>query len=120
MLLAGVLFTAAIITSCQEDNSATTDNLVSKEVLARIWELGYNNENVQKIEEGYLVEGDIILTEENLLDHSDHTTLRIAETEQYRTTNLVTGVPRVITVSMGSTLAAVPGYSSALTTAIAR
>jgi hypothetical protein len=45
----------------------------------------------KKLEEGYLVEGDIILTEEDLQITVDPLTLRIAENEQYRTNNLVTG-----------------------------
>lgn len=75
---------------------------------------------VQKIDEGYLVEGDIILTEEDLQGHGDYTTLRIAETEQYRTTNLVTGLPRTITVSIDTRLTDVPGYSQAFAEFIAR
>jgi hypothetical protein len=82
--------------------------------------MGFSNENVQKIEEGYLVEGDIILTEEDLQITVDPLTLRIAETEQYRTNNLVTGLPRTINVSMDSQLNGTAGYSAALDVAIAR
>lgn len=111
---------ALLFVSCQQENLAGSEKAVSKEVLDKIWNLGFSNENVQKVEEGYLVEGDIILTEENLHDHSDHVTLRIAETEQYRTTNLVTGLPRVITVSVDPKLVEIPGYSSAADVAIGR
>ena len=45
--------------------------------------------------------------------------LRIANTEQYRTTNLVSG-PRNITVSLDSKLAAIAGYSQALTEMVNR
>ena len=118
-LLACAFVAGALFLSCQQDDAVNTEKLVSRAVLDRIWELGYSNENVQKIEEGYLVEGDIILTEENLKGHDDHTTLRIAETEQYRTTNLVTA-PRTITVSIDTRLTDIPGYSAALDVVIAR
>lgn len=119
-LVAGLAMMALLFHSCQEDQAASKDNLVSKEVLDRIWEMGFSNENVSRIEEGYLVEGDIILTEEDLHDHGDHTTLRIAEVEQYRTNNVVTGLPRVITVSMDDNLNSTAGYSQALVVALAR
>lgn len=118
-LLASALVLATLFLSCQEDNSAVSEKQISKAVLDQIWNLGFSNENVQKIDEGYLVEGDIILTEENLNDHSDHTTLRIAETEQYRTNNLV-NAPRTITVSIDTKLTDLNGYSAALDEAIAR
>ena len=120
VLLAAIFTTASLFLSCQNDNSVSPDSLVSKQILDRIWDLGFSIENVQKIEEGYLVEGDIILTEADLNDHGDHITLRIADTEQYRTTNLVTGTPRTITVSMDAQLNGIAGYSAALDTAIAR
>ena len=119
-LLVGVVMTATIFVACQDDQGAAPDHQVSKAVLDRIWDMGFSKENVQKIEEGYLVEGDIILTEEDLQITVDPLTLRIAETEQYRTTNLVTGLPRTITVSMDSQLNGTAGYSAALDVAIAR
>lgn len=112
--------TGSLFISCQEDNAAATENVVGKQVLDQIWKLGYSTENVQKIEEGYLVEGDIILTDEDLQDHGDHLSMRIAESEQYNTFNLVTGLPRVITVSMDANLTSTPGYDAALDVAVAR
>lgn len=120
MLFVGILMTGSLFISCQEDNAATAENVVGKQVLDQINQLGYSTENVQKIEEGYLVEGDIILTDEDLQDHSDHLSMRIAESEQYNTFNLVTGLPRVITVSMDANLTSTPGYDAALDVAVAR
>ncbi len=117
-LMAGALIFASLFLSCQEDNAVASEKLVSQAVLDKIWSLGFSNEDVQKIDEGYLVEGDIILTEENLLGHDDYMDMRIAETEQYRTTNLVT--PQVITVSIDTKLTDMAGYSSALDVVIAR
>jgi hypothetical protein len=120
MLLAGILMTGSLFISCQEDNAAAAENVVGKQVLDQISRLGYSTENVQKIDEGYLVEGDIILTDNDLQDHGDHLSLRIAESEQYNTFNLVTGLPRVITVSMDANLTSTPGYDAALDVAVAR
>ena len=119
-LLAGLVMTAMIFYSCQEDQGVAPDKHISKEVLDRIWDIGFNNQNVQKIEEGYLVEGDIILTDEDLRVQLDPLTLRIAETEQYRTFNLVSPASQTITVSMDANLNSTPGYSQALDMAIAR
>lgn len=118
LLLACSLCTATLFLSCQEDNGKTSTE-VSQEVLDQIWKLGYSNVDVIKIDEGYLVEGDIILTEENLHGHGDYTTLRIAETEQYRTTNQV-NAPRTITISVDPNLTALAGYSAAVDEMIAR
>lgn len=82
----------AEVTEKQEEISAST--------LAQIKKLGFNTHEAQKVENGYLVEGDILLTEENLKEAAVNTSLNIAETEQYRTTNIVKNLPRAITVSV--------------------
>ena len=119
-VLAGILVLAFSFSACQQDDSAVVDKTIPKTVLDQIWNLGFSNENVQKIDEGYLVEGDIVLTQENLDDHADHVTLRIADTEQYRTTNLVTGLPRTITVSVDTKLTEITGYTQAVNEALNR
>jgi hypothetical protein len=95
-------FAVACITaslfSCKKD--AKTTDAVDQATLSQIAHLGFSTTNVQKIDEGYLVEGDIILTENNLNETVTSPTLRIADNEQYRTTNLVKGLPRTITVSV--------------------
>jgi hypothetical protein len=105
--------------SCQkaEENLEKTPD-VSKETLAKIEKMGFSPDVVIKHNGGYIVEGDIFLTESELNDAHSHasTELRVAETEQYRTYNLVTGT-RTITVSV-SNLPAV--YAEATNTAIAR
>jgi len=71
----------------------------------RLKTLGFGTEGVIKEEDHYIVEGDILLHEEDLQRINFHENfLRIAETEQYRTTNLVTGTPRVITLSKDNKL----------------
>ncbi|MBO9672296.1 MAG: hypothetical protein J7577_02555 [Sphingobacteriaceae bacterium] len=113
-----LLFTT--LYSCKTNNTESevqnkTD--ISADKLAKIKSLGFSTDNLRKIDEGYLVEGDILLTDDNLTETSKGANLNIAETEQYRTTNIVTSLPRVITVSV-TNLPQV--YSDAVNTMISR
>lgn len=107
------------ITSCKKDSSMAGAEEISDATLQKIYAQGFGTSNVQKIEEGYLVEGDIILTEEFLNSTPGGNFLRIADVEQYRTTNLVSG-PRTITVALDSKLAALPGYAQGLAEVVNR
>lgn len=112
--LAFLLIAGFTITSCKKevkDEAASEE--ISQETLTKIYNHGFGTTNVQRVEEGYLVEGDIILTEEYLNSVPGGNLLRIANNEQYHTTNLVDG-PRVITVSLDSKLSSLAGYSTAL------
>jgi hypothetical protein len=110
---------SVMLFSCQKDKTlSTTTQGVSGDVLLQIKALGFGTSNVQKHDDGYLVEGDIILTPEILGRNVNGSLLRVANAEQYRTTNLVTGLPRNITVSVASNLSA--GYVQAADAAIAR
>ena len=55
-----------IISSCSKEKQESTEDIIPQETLAKIAKLGFGISDVQKIDEGYLVEGDIILTEKNL------------------------------------------------------
>jgi hypothetical protein len=108
----------AIISSCSKEKQAPETAEISQETLSKISALGFSTNDVQKIDEGYLVEGDMILTDKNLNETPNSPALRIANVEQYRTTNLVTaGGGRNITVSTTSTST---GFIAALDAAIAR
>lgn len=107
LLTAGVM-----IISCKKEVTIAEEE-ISEETLSKIYEHGFGTSNVQRVEEGYLVEGDIILTEEFLNSVPGGNFLRIANEEQYRTTNLVDG-PRTITVSLDNKLRALAGYTAAL------
>ena len=111
--LAILLIAGFAITSCKKEVKDPAEEQISQETLAKIASHGFGTSNVQKDEGGYLVEGDIILTEEFLNSTPGGNLLRIANNEQYRTTNLVNG-PRFITVSLDSKLSALPGYTAAL------
>lgn len=117
--LAFLLIAGFAITSCKKEVKEPVQEEISQETLTKIYNHGFGTDNVQKVEEGYLVEGDIILTEEYLNSVPGGNFLRIANNEQYRTTNLVSA-PRVITVSLDSKLSSLAGYSQALATMVSR
>ena len=105
--------------SCKRENVATL-NEVSPTALQKIKAQGFSTDNVRKVDNGYLVEGDIVLTEENLNAQSTSPNLLIASDEQYRTTNLVKALPRTITVSVSGTLAGLAVWSAATDALISR
>jgi hypothetical protein len=107
-----------VIIACQPDENVVSKNDVQPDVLDKIHALGFSTENVQAIDGGYLVEGDIMLHDHDLNSTADTKLLRIAEVEHYRTNNLVTSLPRTIRVAISSTLPA--AYVSALDEAIRR
>lgn len=108
-----------LVTGCKKNDQVRETEPVSNDVLDRIFQLGFSNKNVIKDEDGnYLVEGDIVLSAASLGSSPDRQFLRVGTEEQYRTNNLVTGLPRVITVSIDSKLPA--SYVPALDEALAR
>ena len=116
--LAFLLIAGFAITSCKKEVKDAAQEEISQEVLAQIKDLGFSTSGVQKIDEGYLVEGDIVLTPDRLTERPTSPSLRIAEVEQYNTFNLVTGLPRTITVSSSGSVSA--GVSNAINDAIGR
>jgi hypothetical protein len=101
-LLAACLSAGALFVSCQKEQTSasqqTDQNGVSQTALSQISARGFSTAGVRKVEGGYLVEGDILLEEQDLMSSSTTPNLRIAETEQYRTNNLVKSLPRTVTV----------------------
>lgn len=87
------------LVSCKKDAQPVSEE-VSQSVKDQITALGFTSANAQKIDEGYLVEGDIIITPELLNSSPQSQFLRVGDEEQYRTTNLVKSLPRTITVSL--------------------
>jgi hypothetical protein len=99
MPLAAVCVTAMTFVACKKNASVAPEtNAISDATMTQIKALGFSTQNVQKVDEGYLVEGDIVLTPELLNSTPDQKLLRIANNEQYRTTNLVQRLPRTFTV----------------------
>lgn len=99
MLMVSAL--SVLLFSCQKDKALTENNdQITESELAQVRALGFGTNNVQRHEDGLLVEGDIVLTKEALNGSAESKLLRIAEVEQYHTFNLVTGLPRTVTVSL--------------------
>jgi hypothetical protein len=107
-----------VFNSCKKELKQESVATVSSSVKDKISKLGFSTQNVAVHEDGYLVEGDIIITEKELDAVPSAQFLRIGGEEQYRTYNLVTALPRVITVSISSRLPS--SYVSALDLAISR
>jgi hypothetical protein len=109
---------AVTLFSCQKQEAPTVNEPISQDVLAAISKAGFSTEGVIREEGGYVVEGDIFIDDNHLRTQPQWGTLSVPNAEQYRTTNLVTGLPRVITISLDSKFSS--GYSSALNEMIAR
>ena len=110
--------TTLILTGCKREAVQPQPDGISKETLNKIYNLGFGTKDVQRHEDGYLVEGDIIITESLLNSVPEQKLLQIANTEQYRTTNLVKALPRNITVALSTNLPA--SYKAALTEMVRR
>jgi hypothetical protein len=92
------------LTSCKKEVKTAVDE-IPQSVKDLIYAAGFGTSNIQKVDEGYLVEGDIILTPEYLNNHPQQMLLRAGEEEQYHTTNLVsTNGSRNINVSLSTRL----------------
>ncbi len=90
-------------------NKATTEIIepeISDDVINSIKAMGLSTTNMIVEDGGYIVEGDIFIPAAELKRSIAGALLRIGGTEQYRTTNLVTGLPRVITVALSSKIKA--------------
>ncbi|GHA73783.1 hypothetical protein GCM10007389_29190 [Pontibacter akesuensis] len=67
--------------------------------------MGFSTHDVQRLEGGYLVEGDIMLSEKDLTSYHEQKALRVGESEQYRTNNLVSvGTSRTIDIAVSTSL----------------
>jgi hypothetical protein len=107
--------------SCKKEIKQDAASTVSEEVINKIHHLGFSTKNVSVHEDGYLVEGDIVITERDLNSVPAGRFLRVGEVEQYRTTNLVSvngSTVRTIRVGISSQLPA--SYVAALDEAILR
>lgn len=120
LLIALAAVISAGIYSCVRDNGG--EELlptVPEDVKAKIVRLGFNPKDAYVHADGYIVEGDIFLRKQDLdADLSLSPNLIIAQEEQYRTFNLVTGLPRTITISTSGSLTT--NLNNAINAAIAR
>ena len=110
-----VLFSFNLISCKKQINGAEE---VSQSVKTKILALGFSTDNIQRIEGGYLAEGDIVLSESELDLKPQTRFLRIGGNEQYRTYNLLTALPRTVTINISGKFSFV--YAAALDEAIRR
>lgn len=81
---------ALMFTACTKDVKETqTSEKIDAATIALIKAKGFGTNDVQKIAEGYLVEGDIVLRHDDLQTASTSPNMLIAQEEQYRTFNVV-------------------------------
>lgn len=85
--------------SCRKENPVQDPSgPIPTTVIERLKALGFNINDIVRVDSGYLVEKDIFLHDRDLEKFAVGLTLRIAETEQYSTIQLVSGLPRTIRV----------------------
>lgn len=118
-LLLLAVFSSVIYQSCKKgDHTAgVKEHVITEDVKQQIKSLGFSTRDIRSTTGGYIVEGDIFLSYMALNHATTFSKLRVANNEQYRTTNLITRLPRVITLSVSNLP---PVYSAATDIAIAR
>jgi hypothetical protein len=99
------LLMALLFNACKKASDTTQTNAVSTQVLAQLTTMGFNTTGAQQVSGGYLVEGDIFVADADLGITVQSPEMVIANEEHYRTNNLVTGLPRRITVSTNTSQA---------------
>jgi predicted Zn-dependent protease len=89
-LTMGLVATVALtFTACKKETRAEAEDAISQSELAEIRAQGFSTQGVQKAEGGYIVEGDIFISREQLRENPTSPNMIIAQEEQYRTFNLV-------------------------------
>ena len=101
-----VVLASGIFYSCQQDQQAVDPYSISSDVRNQLISLGFDvvKHPPMSFDDGYLVEGDIYLTPSDL--SSMERGKRVPTVEQYSTNQLVTALPRTITVYMPTNFSA--------------
>ncbi len=97
-----LLFASPVFFSCQKTNDAKSVQQyaeIPNEVIDQLTAKGFSTDGITAVDGGYLVEGDLFFSAESLSKTQVGPNLVVGQEEQYRTTNLVSGLPRVITIS---------------------
>lgn len=97
--LACLLFFSVFFMYCRQESKVMPKEIDS-DVIRKIASAGFSTNSVVDVDSGYIVEGDIFLRKDLLDIKPNSPILRIAESEQYRTNILVTGLPKVITIAV--------------------
>jgi hypothetical protein len=102
--------------SCQKSNQPEPDTIPAA-VIARVQSLNLSTSDLKKTDGGYIAEQDIFLSNEFLASDAKMTHYTTLHEDHYRTSNLVTGLPRTISARYTGTLSVA---SNAINTALAR
>ncbi|MBO9727060.1 MAG: hypothetical protein J7623_00330 [Chitinophaga sp.] len=118
-LFACVAAGAVSLSACKKKDSTppVDPNIISVAINGKINALGFDTLNAVKRDGGYLVEGDLFLTDKDLDNVHGYTVLSIADADQYKLSYTLNALPRVISVSATGLPTA---YANALDIAIAR
>ncbi|MGO4294812.1 M57 family metalloprotease [Chitinophaga sp. RAB17] len=109
---------AVFLSACTKDPTTPEDGTkISASTMGKINALGFDTLNAIKLNGGYVVEGDLFLTEKDLDSKQGYTALFIADADQYKLSYTLTALPRIINISATGLPTA---YSNALDIAIAR
>jgi len=102
------IFIATLAISCRKDAApAKTDSAaIPAAIISQIKNQGFSTEDVRAVPGGYIVEGDIFLSAKSLSDTSKvgKYSISVANTEQYSTQNLISSLPRTITIAVDAGL----------------
>jgi len=112
-LLLLALFSCYIL-SCKK----SVDSSISQSMKDKINSHCFSAEGAQRTDGGYIVEGDIFLSDTFITQTPSVQTILIGRSQQFQTNNIVTGLPRTLTISLSSQFPA--SYSPALNEAIDR
>jgi len=127
--LSTLILTAGLYSCKKQDVSgdpapaaATNDTRISTDVLQKIRQLGFSTENAKKTAEGYIVEGDILLHEEQLDDVPVRNSMIFGQEEHYRTNYVVnkTAYPVIKVALNNSSSVHQAVFSAAVDSAIKR
>lgn len=97
-----ILMAGLLITSCKKNDLVKNTDDVSDAVKSQVTAMGFSADGIQKADGGYLVEGDIFISNSDLGKQAASQSVVVANEEHYRTTNLVTRLPRTLTVSVSA------------------
>ena len=109
-------------TACKKDAKEVKQDQIPESTLNQIKALGFNTQHVLRTEEGYLVEGDILLTPADLDGIPTSHDIVYANEEHYRTNNLVntTNYPTIKVALSSSSSSHTAVFTAALDEAIRR
>lgn len=116
--LLAILFVATIcFTGCSKSSTTEESDDIPAAVKERVAALNFSTDNLQKTEGGYIAEGDMFLSNEFLQSNAQTKHYLTASEEHFRITNLVTGLPRTLTVRYTGATAS---FSNAINLALSR